>query len=401
MATLVQMPKLSDTMEEGAVAQWLKKEGDQVEEAEDIVEIETDKATMAYQAPATGVILKIIAAPGKTLPLSAPLCIIGKPGENFDDLLSNSKTTPANKVEKPAAAVVETPKAEATLVNSDRIKASPLAKKIAGDKGLDLKSVKGSGPNGRVVMRDLEQQPTKSSTPVSVTKSSDDKIVPVTLMRKTIAKRLLAGKNDAPHFYLTISIDMTRMNAWRTRLNAGSEKSGIKVSVNDLVIQAVAKSLRKHPSVNASWQGDTIVEFAHAHVCMAVALPTGLVTPVIRFAEQLGIYEIAQTAKELGLKARAGGLSNEDYTGGTFTISNLGMFGVEEFTAIINPPQACILAVGATISVPAVDDKNQIVVQPRMKLTLSCDHRVVDGAMGAQFLQALKSFMEDPLMMLT
>ncbi len=413
MATLVPMPKLSDTMEEGAVAQWLKKEGDQVEESEDIVEIETDKATMSYQAPASGVILKIFALPGKTLPLNAPLCVIGKPGEIYDELLNKSKEVSAKHATTPERApketsvkidnkIVEAVKLEEKTAD-DRVKASPLAKKLASEKNLDLTSINGSGPNGRIVMRDLDQpqNKTKGSTVAPTSHSSEDKVVPVSLMRKTIAKRLLAGKNDAPHFYLTISVDMTRMKAWRTRLNADTEKTGVKVSVNDLVIQAVAKSLRKHPGVNSSWQGDSIIEYAHADICMAVALPTGLVTPVIRSADQLGIYDIAKTAKDLGSKAREGKLINEDYAGGTFTISNLGMLGVEEFTAIINPPQACILAVGATISVPAVNDKNQVVVQPRMKLTLSCDHRVVDGAMGAQFLQTLKNYLEDPLMMLT
>jgi pyruvate dehydrogenase E2 component (dihydrolipoamide acetyltransferase) len=220
------------------------------------------------------------------------------------------------------------------------------------------------------------------------------------MMRKTIAKRLLAGKNEAPHFYLTVSADMTRMNEWRARLNKDSEKTGVKVSVNDLVIMAVSRALRKHPEINSSWQGESIIEFGNVHVAMAVALPTGLVTPVVRHTDQLSIKEIAQMSRDLALRAKDGKLGNEDYAGGTFTISNLGMFGIEEFTAIINPPQAAILAVGATIASPGVDSKGQLVVQPRMKMTMSCDHRVIDGAMGAQFLQTLVSYLEDPLNML-
>jgi pyruvate dehydrogenase E2 component (dihydrolipoamide acetyltransferase) len=226
------------------------------------------------------------------------------------------------------------------------------------------------------------------------------------MMRKTIAKRLLAAKNEAPHFYLTVSANMTRANEWRERLNAEAAKAAksggdvAKVSVNDLVIMAVARSLRLHPMVNASWQGDTILMNGPVHVAMAVALPEGLVTPVIRDTDRLGVREIARQSRDLATRAKDGKLGNNDYMGGTFTISNLGMFGIEEFTAIINPPQACILAVGATQVVPAVDDKGAVVAQARMKMTMSCDHRVVDGASGAQFLKTLVGYLEDPLNML-
>ena len=234
----------------------------------------------------------------------------------------------------------------------------------------------------------------------AVMRRGEDVTVPVTMMRKTIAKRLLAGKNDAPHFYLTISADMERMISWRAILNKQAGEGGTKVSVNDLVILAVSRALLQHPGVNASWQGESIIQYGNVHVAMAVALPTGLVTPVVRYADQLSIKQIAKTSRELAVKAKAGQLQNEDYTGGTFTISNLGMFGIEDFTAIINPPQAAILAVGATIPTPAVDANQNIVVQQRMKMTLSCDHRVIDGVMGAQFLQTLVQFLEEPLMML-
>lgn len=417
MARLIVMPKLSDTMEEGAIANWLKKEGDAIDEGEDLVEIETDKATMTYASAAEGVVLKVVLPPHKTAPLGAPLCVIGQKGESFnlDELIAKASggAKPADK--KPAAAPAVAGKSVATApapatsapttapaaapVSNGRVKASPLAKKIAADKGINLATVMGSGPSGRVVAKDLEGASAPAISARAV-RTGEDRIVPNSMMRKTIAKRLLAGKNEAPHFYLTVSADMSRMNDWRARLNKDADKSGVKVSVNDLVILAVAKALAKHPEINASWQGESIIEYGNVHVAMAVALPTGLVTPVIRHTDQMNVRDIAKSSRELALKAKDGKLANEDYAGGTFTISNLGMFGIEEFTAIINPPQAAILAVGATIMTPAVDAKGNVVAQPRMKMTMSCDHRVIDGAMGAQFLQTLVSFLEDPLNML-
>lgn len=424
MAQLIVMPKLSDTMEEGAVANWLKKEGDAIDEGQDLVEIETDKATMSFASNAEGVILKILAEPKKTLSLGAPLCVVGQKGEafNLDELISASgssaksaadkKTAAAPAAAKPAApapakaptAAAPAPKQQPAAHAQDsgaRIKASPLAKKVAAEKGIDLSRIQGSGPSGRVIVSDLDHAPSGGGAAgARNVRSGEDRTIPLSMMRKTIAKRLLAGKNEAPHFYLTVSADMTRMNDWRARLNKDAEKAGVKVSVNDLVTLAAAKALAAHPGINASWQGESILEYGNVHVAMAVALPTGLVTPVIRHTDQLSIRDIAKAAKELAGKAKDGKLTNEDYTGGTFTISNLGMFGIEEFTAIINPPQAAILAVGATIPTPWVDAKGAVVVQPRMKMTLSCDHRVIDGAMGAQFLQTLVAFIEDPLNML-
>jgi len=420
MAQLIVMPKLSDTMEEGAVANWLKKEGESIDEGQDLVEIETDKATMAYASSAEGVVLKILLEPKKSAPLGAPLCVIGKKGESFnlDEMISKvqgaKSAAPAASAGKPAVAPTtvakpsvsapmaapSAPAASAKTSADGRLKASPLAKKIAADRGINLSGISGSGPSGRVVVRDLDGVASGSTGVSRALRSGEDRTIPNSMMRKTIAKRLLAGKNEAPHFYLTVSADMTRMNDWRSRLNKDSEKTGVKVSVNDLVIMAVARALRKHPEINSSWQGESIVEFGNVHVAMAVALPSGLVTPVIRHTDQLSIKEIAQMSRDLAVRAKDGKLGNEDYAGGTFTISNLGMFGVEEFTAIINPPQAAILAVGATIASPSVDQKGQLVVQPRMKMTMSCDHRVIDGAMGAQFLQTLVSYLEDPLNML-
>jgi pyruvate dehydrogenase E2 component (dihydrolipoamide acetyltransferase) len=431
VARVIEMPKLSDTMEEGGIANWLKKEGDSVKEGEPLVEIETDKATQEYESPAEGVLLKIIAQPGgKAVPLRGPIAVIGEKGEKVDLDALIAKSSPAAKAAAPAAkpapatnvvdirpaaasqlAPAPTP-APAPAVNAGgRVRSSPLARKIAAEKGINLSNVHGSGPGGRVVMKDLENAPAGGavgappSTHVHAA-AAESRSVPVSMMRKTIAKRLLAAKNEAPHFYLTVSANMTRANEWRERLNAEAAKAAksggdvAKVSVNDLVIMAVARSLRLHPMVNASWQGDTILMNGPVHVAMAVALPEGLVTPVIRDTDRLGVREIARQSRDLATRAKDGKLGNNDYMGGTFTISNLGMFGIEEFTAIINPPQACILAVGATQVVPAVDDKGAVVAQARMKMTMSCDHRVVDGASGAQFLKTLVGYLEDPLNML-
>ncbi|MCX6124168.1 MAG: dihydrolipoamide acetyltransferase family protein, partial [Proteobacteria bacterium] len=392
-----------------------------------IAEIETDKATMAFASSAEGFVLKILAQPGKTVALGAPLCVVGAKGEsyNLEELIANSfmgtkqadKKSPASKAPAQASAASSGSLSQmpavadkgAESVNFGRLKASPLAKKVAADKGIDLRTVQGSGPSGRVIVRDLEEASSGASagsaspsvgSGIRTVTPGVDQVVALTMMRKTIAKRLLAGKNDAPHFYLTVSADMSRMNDWRARLNKNADKTGVKVSVNDLITKSVAAALVRHPEINASWQGDSIIQYGNVHICMAVELPTGLVTPVIRYADQLSVSDIASTAKNLAGRAKDGKLGNEDYLGGTFTISNLGMFGIEEFTAIINPPQAAILAVGATIQSPWVDPKGGLVVQPRMKMTLSCDHRVIDGVMGAQFLKTLVEIIEEPLLML-
>jgi pyruvate dehydrogenase E2 component (dihydrolipoamide acetyltransferase) len=425
MANVVEMPKLSDTMEEGAVASWLKKEGDTVDEGGALCEIETDKATMEYQSPFGGVLLKIIAQPGKTMALNTPIAVIGKKGEAFDleALLAKSGAAkapaPAAPVAKAApvpaapkaapAPVAPAPRAPAPVaapapVSGGRIKSSPLARRMAAASNVNLAGVAGSGPGGRIVMRDIEAAVARGGNGVgggfAPLAPREDQTIPVTLMRKTIAKRLLAGKNDAPHFYLTRSVNMGQMMQWRQMLNDAAGESGVKVSVNDLIIFAASRALRRHPEVNASWQGENIIQYGAVHMCVAVALPTGLVTPVIRNADQLNIRDIAAASRNLAQRAKAGQLANEDYAGGTFTISNLGMFGIEEFTAIINPPQAAILAVGATIATPAVDAKGNVVVEQRMKVTMSCDHRVIDGAMGAAFLKTLTAYLEQPLMMM-
>lgn len=410
MATIMEMPKLSDTMTEGSIAKWLKKEGDKVTSGSPIIEIETDKATMEYEAPAGGVLLKILVGDGQKCPLQSPIAVIGKADEKWEEALEkyNAKKGGGASVapQKPVAnkvteeAVPQTQVKEALAPQADVvIKASPLAKKIAEDKGIDLKSVQGSGPNGRIIQRDLEnvrtQQAPVSFASQAVVVGPEVEKIPLTNMRKTIARRLIESVNTAPHFFLTVSIDMTALLKWRKEaiLKLPEDK---KFSVNDIVIFLTARALKHHPIVNASWQDEFIAQYRDVHMSVAVALPNGLMTPVIRNADKLNIIQIAQESKRLVKLAKDGKLVPNDYTGGTFSISNLGMSGIEEFTAIINPPQAAILAVGSTVPTPVVSNEGNIVVENRMKVTLSCDHRVIDGLQGAEFLKTLKQYFEYP-----
>ena len=425
MAHIIEMPKLSDTMEEGAVASWLKDEGEFVEEGEAFIEVETDKATMEYNSPEEGYLLKILVPAGQACELNAPICILGDKGESvdIDSLLASAKgaakEAPKEEAPKSEPSVASAPAASAPAAGGDKVKASPLAKKMAKESGLNLSSIQGTGPGGRIVQKDVEDamKSGTASAPAAAPSISvnaapiplpqvGDRDVPNSMMRKTIAKRLLAGKNDAPHFYLTRSVNMTKLNQWRKTLNDElatyrGDNPPPKVSVNDLIVQACAKALMKHPDVNASWQGDFIRQYGSADISVAVAIPDGLITPVVRSANLLGARDIARATKDLVGRAKAGKLAPEEYQGGTFSISNLGMMGIEEFTAIINPPQAAILAVGATIPTPWVGESGEVEVQQRMKMTMSCDHRVVDGAVGAAFLQTLASYLENPLMMLS
>ncbi|NRA64938.1 MAG: pyruvate dehydrogenase complex dihydrolipoamide acetyltransferase [Pseudobacteriovorax sp.] len=421
MAEIIEMPKLSDTMEEGAVASWLKEEGEFIEEGEAFVEIETDKATMEYNSPAEGTLLKILVPAGQASQLNAPICVVGEKGEDFDlDSLVKASSSAASasghgspkEDEAPAPSEPAAEVASSAPAGSPggRIKASPLAKKVAKEKSIDLASVAGSGPQGRIILRDVEglsassQASAPVAAPAPAVAGSSDVDVPHSMMRKTIAKRLLAGKNDAPHFYLTRSVDMTKLMAWRKRLNeeaANARGQDVpKVSVNDLIIQACAKALKRHPKVNASWHQDFIRQHGSVDISVAVAVNDGLITPVVHAAHILGVRDIAIKTKDLIGRAKDGQLKPEEYAGGTFSVSNLGMMGIEQFTAIINPPQAAILAVGATVKTPWVAEDGSITVQPRMTFTMSCDHRVIDGALGAEFLQTLAAYIEDPLMML-
>lgn len=416
MAEIVYMPKLSDTMTEGVVAEWHKKVGDKVASGELIAEIETDKATMEFESFYDGVLLHIGVEKGKGAPVNSILAIIGQAGEDVSGLLSSagqaaSATPEVSEVveEKPApeAPKVETPKAstpKAPVVatnSEDRIFASPLARKIAEEKGIDISTVKGTGDNGRITQRDVEHYvpyiPAAGNSVVQVTAgtvSFED--TPVSQMRKTIARRLGESKFSAPHFYLTINVDMDNAIAARKAVNASGD---VKISFNDMVIKAVAMSLMQHPTVNSSWLGDVIRKNHHVNIGVAVAVEEGLLVPVVRFANTKGMAQIGAEVKEYAKKAKDKKLQPADWEGSTFTISNLGMFGIDNFTAIINPPDSCILAVGGIQNIPVVKN-GQVVPGNVMTLTMSCDHRVVDGASGAAFLQTLKSYLENPVMML-
>lgn len=408
MAEIVKMPKLSDTMTEGTVAAWHKKVGDKVKSGEVLAEIETDKATMEFESFQDGVLLHIGVEKGGTAAVDSILAILGKEGEDVAALLSGASSAPAAKAEASSSVAPPAPVATVTAVTTEvhsasngRVKASPLAKKIAVENGIDINTVSGSGDGGRIIRRDIENAvsspavsaPVRTAAIVGKEQYTEET---VTQMRKTIARRLAESKFSAPHFYLTMEIRMDEAMKARTALNASGEG---KISFNDMVIKASAAALRRHPAVNSAWLGDKIRYNEHVHIGVAVAVEEGLLVPVVRFANEKGLFSIASEVKTFAEKAKNKKLQPSDWEGNTFTISNLGMFGIEEFTAIINPPDACILAVGA-IKETVIVEKGQMLVGNIMKLTLSCDHRVVDGAKGAAFLQTLKSYLENPVMML-
>jgi pyruvate dehydrogenase E2 component (dihydrolipoamide acetyltransferase) len=416
MAEIVRMPKLSDTMTEGTVAAWHKKVGDKVKSGELLAEIETDKATMEFESYVDGILLYIGVEKGKTVAVDALLAVFGKEGEDVSAIVAAEGAAPAAKEEAPVATapvpsapVAEAPKAVVTSapvaaasapaaapkpVNDGRMRVSPLAKKLAEDKGLPLQYIPGSGDGGRIVRRDIDAFMAGAAVQsASAVESYTEENV--SQMRKTIARRLAESKFTAPHFYLTMEINMGRAVEARAAMNAAT---GSKVSFNDMVIKATSLALKQHPKVNSSWQGDTIRYNHHVHMGVAVAVDEGLLVPVVRFADTKTLAQINQEVKVFVDKAKNKKLQPSDWEGNTFTISNLGMFGIEEFTAIVNPPDACILAVGAIREVPVV--KNGAVVPGHtMKLTLSCDHRVVDGASGSAFLQTLKAMLEEPVLM--
>ncbi len=410
MAIKVEMPKLSDTMEEGVIAKWNVKEGDKVESGDIIADVETDKATMEVEVFDSGTILKILVEEGEAVPLGQTMAVIGEEGEDISDILEEAESKAEgkepekdveeseedeNKKEKPAKEK-ETDKAEKPSTEDGRIKASPLARKMAEEKGVTLSDVKGSGPEGRIIKRDIEEyEPSKAPAGIQAV-SREDKEHRVSQMRKTIARRLSESKFTSPHYYETIEIDMKPVWNARKQLNEVSET---KISFNDIVVKACATALRHHPDVNSSWQEDTILEHGDVNVAFAVAIDEGLVTPVINNTDQKGLQQIALEGRDLAEKARNRDLEPEEMEGSTFTVSNLGMFGIEQFTAIINPPNACILAVGAIRDVPVVED-GEVVPGKRMKVTLSSDHRIVDGASAAKFLSTLKQLLENPLGML-
>ena len=418
MAEIIRMPKMSDTMTEGVVVAWHKKVGDTVKVGDILAEVETDKATMELENYVKGTLLHIGVEQGHAVPVDALIAIVGKEGEDVAALLNAgapalaaSSASAPEQAPAQASATAQAPVEALSPPDQQRIKASPLARKLAAEQGLDLRRIQGSGDNGRIVRRDLQGQVAAKAPAAAEALATPDLSAwlnrpagqgesftdqPLSQMRKTIARRLTESKNAAPHFYLTMEIDMDQAVEARQRLN---QNAPVKISINDLVIKAAAMALRQHPAVNSSWLGDRIRQNHHIHVGVAMALPEGLVVPVLRFADQKNLVQIATQTKEYAGKAKEKKLQPQDWEGNTFTISNLGMFGIEAFTAIINPPDACILAVGAVRECPVVRN-GQLSVGQRMTVTLSCDHRVVDGATGAAFLQSLSLMLRDPVSML-
>lgn len=458
MAVVVELPRLSDTMEEGTVAAWKVEVGDSVKRGQVIAEIETDKATMEFESFDPGTVLALVAPTGKTLPIGTPIAVLGKPGEDPQSVLSkydmpsapaapapNGAATAAPvgapvggsggsggtnaQAGSPAAplgtpAPVPTPAKEAQnnvlsltpAVSGDerRIPASPVARKLARESGLDLRSIEGSGPHGRVVKQDVERAAQGSgaqgegAAPAAFSPERDDlgrpyvsrpsRQTPLTQMRKAIARRMTQSQQEVPHFYLTIDIDMDAAAKMRAEYNLAI--SGAKVSYNDILVLAVAKALRDNPRCNASYTPEGMIEHGDVHVGVAVAIEDGLVVPVVRYTEQKSLKAISLEIRDLGKRAKKKALRPDEMSGSTFTVSNLGMFGIDSFSAVVNPGEGGILAVGAVADAPVVED-GQLVVKKRMKATLSCDHRVIDGAVGAVFLQSLQEYLEVPMKLFT
>lgn len=432
MADIIEMPKLSDTMTTGTLVKWLKNEGDAVSSGTILAEVETDKATMELESFFDGVLLKIFAPAGSQVEIGGALCAIGKAGETVAAPAGKAPApaaAPAPKKEEPAKTqeappvtapakneapaptpAPAAPSAPAAETPSGRLKISPLARKLAAEKKIDAPRLQGSGPSGRIVRADILAAASQPQSQISNPKSQigtvgakgpiqEERSVPVSNMRGVIAKRLLESKTTIPHFYLDIDVDAGPLLALRAQLNEGLADAGVKLSVNDFILKACAEALRRVPAVNASWADTAIKYHAAAHVSFAVAIEDGLITPVVKDAHDKSVFAISTEAKTLGKAAKAKKLAPAQYTGGTFCVSNLGMMGIDRFTAIINPPNAAILAVGTTAEKPVVQN-GRIVIGQRMTLTLSCDHRVVDGAVGAQFLAALRLLLEKPALLL-
>jgi pyruvate dehydrogenase E2 component (dihydrolipoamide acetyltransferase) len=430
MATQVVMPKLSPTMEEGQLSRWLKKEGDKVSMGEPLAEIDTDKATMEMQALSSGVLRKILVAEGESAPLGQPIAVIGEPDEDISALLKGdgapaaaAKSVKESTPESAPAPAIEQPEVKASPevpadgqkdgkpASGGRLVVSPIAARMAAEAGLNLSSLQGSGPGGRIIKRDVEAamaapQPGKSAAPalrpLATAKAEKGTVYgpsayrdePLSEMRRTIAKRLVTSLGPVPHFFLTIEIEMDRAADLRQQINTLYPDA--KLSINDIIIKVAAVSLIQHPQVNASFQDKTVRQYEHADIGVAVATDNGLITPIVRAADVKSLLEIGTEVRELATRARARKLKPEEYLGATFSISNLGMFGIEEFTAVINPPEGAILAVGAMAPKPVARD-GEIKIRQMMRVTMSCDHRVIDGAVGAQFLQTFKQILENPL----
>jgi pyruvate dehydrogenase E2 component (dihydrolipoamide acetyltransferase) len=419
MATVIVMPRLSPTMEEGVLVKWTKKEGDKIAPGDVIAEVETDKANMDFPLEDEGVLLKLLVKEGDTIKLGAPVAILGEAGEDISKVQpSAAPAAPAPAAEKKAPApspspskdepkpvmVLPAPGPRDTNGHGGRVLASPFARKIARERGVDLHSVHGTGPKGRIVAKDVQQAPAgaPAGQPVSWLKQQpalEDQLVPASQMRKTIARRLVEAKQSVPHIYLTAEATVDQLVAMREQVN---ELAGYKISINDLVVKAFALALRRIPDANVSWTAEGIQKHGRVDVGVAVSLPDGLITPVVRNADQKSLGALSQEIKELAERARNKKLKPEEFTGGTATVSNLGMFGVKQFEAIINPPESVILAVGVTEKRPIVVEKNghdEVVIAKRMTLTLSCDHRTVDGVLGAKLLQEIVKLLEKPMAM--
>ena len=414
MATLIDMPKLSDTMTVGTLVKWLKKEGDAVANGDMIAEVETDKATMEVECFEDGVLLKQYCGAGDEVPVGGAIAAIGEAGESAPEVAPAktevvSTEEPAAEEPAPAAPAVEAPAVAAPAPTPPtpgaKVKASPLAKKIASDKGIELAAIQGSGPGGRIVKADvLNTKPGATSTrPAAPSLAALS--LPATNMRKSIARALVGSKTQAPHFYLQIEVNGAPLAAFRKALNSKyadlpAEQGGMKFSVNDLTLKAAAEAVRQVPAINRSWEGESITQHGNVHLAFGVAIDDGLLTPVIREAENKSLHQISGEAKSLIKKARDKKLTPEEMSGSTLTVTNLGMFGISDFYGIINPNNAAILSIGATLKKPVVDEHNQIVIGQTMKVGLSGDHRTIDGAVGAQYLQALKEILENPALML-
>ena len=407
MVTKVHMEALSPTMEEGQLVQWLKSEGEEVASGDILAEIETDKATMELVARGDGILRKVFLDAGGVSAVGSVIAVIAPADEDISGIeegLDGNGTQQALPEESSAETTQEpevatTPEISAGTQGTGSVKASPLARRLATEMGVDLLTIKGSGPGGRVVKRDLEGAKTAGSTGAATTtwtsEENEYEDVPTSQMRKSIAKRLISSIGPVPTFYLTVEVDMNRVIEARESMNNMLEEDGYRISVNDIVLKAVAAALRQHPNCNAQWHDNFVRRFNAVHLGVAVAIDEGLITPVIRNAHAKGIMQIAAEVRELAGRARTKKLMPDEYTGSTFSVSNLGMFGIQEFTAIINPPEAGILAVGGIEENPVVVN-GEVKVCPRMRITMSCDHRVIDGAQGARFLATLKSMLEEP-----
>jgi pyruvate dehydrogenase E2 component (dihydrolipoamide acetyltransferase) len=410
------MPKLSDTMTVGTLVKWLKKEGDAVANGDMIAEVETDKATMEVECFEDGVLLKQYCGAGDEVPVGGAIAAIGEAGEAAPEVAPaeaaaaspepQAEAAPEPTPVTPAPAVATpAPAPPAPAVPGAKIKASPLAKKLAADKGLDLATIQGSGPGGRIVKADVLNAKPGSRSAGPAAPGLETLSIPVTNMRKSIARALVGSKTQAPHFYLQIEVDGAPLAAFRKALNAKyadlpAEQGGMKFSVNDLTLKAAAEAIRKVPVINRSWEGESITQHGNVHLAFGVAIDDGLLTPVIREAENKSLHQISGEAKSLIKKAREKKLSPEEMSGSTLTVTNLGMFGISDFYGIINPNNAAILSIGATLKKPVVNEHDQIVIGQTMKVGLSGDHRTIDGAVGAQYLQALKEILENPALML-